>query len=52
MQLVGGNTELEGRVKVCLGGQWGGVCGGGWGSAEAEVVCKQLQFSAEGELLQ
>ena len=44
IQLVDGASAFEGRVEVCVGGQWGTVCcitGFMWGPREAEVVCRQ-----------
>ena len=51
VRLVGGGNELEGRVEVCLGGEWGTVCGisSYWGINNAKVVCRQLFGSGSGE---
>jgi len=47
VRLAGGNTDA-GRVEVFYQGRWGWLClgpgigAGGWGKAEADIVCKQL----------
>ena len=46
MRLVGGLTNREGRVEVCLDGRWGTVCGEGWGETEAGLVCSTMGFPA------
>ena len=43
VRLVGGRVEEEGRLEVRFdGGEWGVVCGDGWGVREAVVACRQL----------
>ena len=42
LRLVGGETEYEGRVEVCVYGVWGTVCGTYRDRPEAEVICGQL----------
>ena len=44
VRLVDGDTPLDGRVEVCIGGTWGTACQLGWGSEEAAVVCQQLEY--------
>ena len=48
MRLVGGTSNAEGRVEICLRGNWGTVCDRMWNSSEARVVCRQLGFDFSG----
>ena len=42
IRLTNGTNPLEGRVEICFNRAWGTVCSNGFGEAEAEVVCTQI----------
>ena len=52
IRLVGGITQYEGRVEVCINRVWGTVCSSRysswwstyyyWGTPDSNVVCRQL----------
>ena len=48
IRLSNGSTSMEGRVEVCLNGDWGTVCGKGWSTVDANVACRQLGYSGSG----
>lgn len=43
-RLVGGATEREGRLEVCMGGVWGTVVDDGFSTRDAQVICRQLGY--------
>ena len=48
IKLVGGRTQVEGRLELCVSGQWSTVCNQQWSAQNAAVVCRQLQFDPTG----
>jgi len=48
IRLRGDSTTLNGRVEVCLNGDWGTVCDDGWETVDANVACQQLGYSSSG----
>ena len=48
IRLVNGQTESEGRIEVCVNGLWGTVASPGWNTADARVVCRQLNYTNAG----
>ena len=50
VRIVGGSNdhETEGRVEICLGGSWGGVCKDSWTYEDARVACKQFGYPYTG----
>ncbi len=47
LRLVGGTSDLEGRLEVCAGGRWGTVCDDEFNEIDASVVCRQLGYYPE-----
>ena len=51
VRLVGGASESEGRVELCLNSAWGTICDDYWNREEASVVCHQLGYQREGSTI-
>ena len=52
IRLIGELSQYEGIVLICRGGSWGKVCGEYYRNQQASrVICRQLGFSSQGQLL-
>ncbi|XP_012253572.2 protein bark beetle isoform X3 [Athalia rosae] len=47
VRLLGGRTNLEGRLQVRIGERWGTVCNYGWTIRDAALVCHQLGLALD-----
>ena len=45
IRLQGGSYSNQGRVEVYCNGQWGTICDDGFGSTDANTICKQLGYT-------
>ena len=48
LRLRGGANSSTGRVEICNNNIWGTVCDDGWGTPDAQVVCRQLGLPTSG----
>ena len=46
----GQTSNVEGRVQVMVGGNWGEVCADHFGQTDAGVVCKELGHEGSGKV--
>lgn len=50
IRLVDGNDKYEGRLEMCVDGNWGTVCENGFGSIDAVKACAQLNLPTDSKL--
>ena len=50
IQLAGGQSDMEGRVEICMDETWGTVCDDSWQDVSANIACRQLGFSRYSKL--
>lgn len=51
LRLVDGDSPNEGRLEICFNGVWGTVCDDRFDERDAAVVCNQLGYGFEGNLI-
>ena len=49
IRLVGGSVDYEGRVEICINGEYGTVCDDGFDDTDANVICGQLGYGNTGK---
>lgn len=48
VRLVGSSFSYEGTVEICFDNLWGLISDSSWTQQDAEVVCQQLGYEAQG----
>ena len=51
VRLVNGESERSGIVEICQNGVWTPVCSDQWDTPDATVVCRQLGYFYNGEII-
>ena len=51
VRLVNGSVPNEGLVEICYNGRWGAICQDHWERVDAAIVCRQMGFPADSELI-
>lgn len=48
VRLVNGSSAEAGRLEVCSNNIWGSVCGEGFSTTDAYVICRQIGLGQSG----
>ena len=51
VKLSGSSDAIQGRIEVCMNEVWGTICADFWDVNDTAVICRQLGFSAEGDIM-
>ena len=46
-----GGTNSSGRVEIFLDNKWGTICDPNWEERDAQIVCRQLEFTGHATAL-
>lgn len=49
IRLVEGTSKYNGRVEVCISGDYYTICDSRWTTADASVTCRQLGYDSQGK---
>ena len=49
VKLVDGFSGSDGRVEVCVNGEWSGICDYEWDVNDALVICRQYGLATASE---